>query len=277
MAENFAQFLKAREQASAAYIEGNIAPLAAITSRHDPATFMPPSGAVVTGADAVSDATAPGASSFRKGSRGRFEIIQSGSAGDLGFWTGLHHAEMAIAGHDKKVAMVLRTTEVFRREDGAWKLVHRHADLLKPNAEKPDAEKEPGARRRVRAEAKITVQSSDATPLDQATSPALMEIRLRETFAGDIAGESTVRALQVRRDDRSASMVSLQRVDGSVGGRRGSFVLQGAETIENGKIAATWFVVPGSGTGDLAGLRGEGGFAGAFGKGSDGTLEYWFE
>jgi uncharacterized protein DUF3224 len=54
-------------------------------------------------------------------------------------------------------------------------------------------------------------------------------------------------------------------------------VLQGSEIVENGKIKATWFVVPGSGTGDLSGLRGEGGFEGQFGKGSDGTLEYWFE
>lgn len=58
---------------------------------------------------------------------------------------------------------------------------------------------------------------------------------------------------------------------------RASFVLQGSETVENGKIKATWFVVPGSGTGDLSGLRGEGGFAGDFGKGSDATLDYWFE
>src|SRR5712672_291580 len=52
---------------------------------------------------------------------------------------------------------------------------------------------------------------------------------------------------------------------------------QGSEIVENGKIKATWFVVPGSGTGDLSGLRGEGGFEGQFGKGSDGMLNYWFE
>jgi hypothetical protein len=130
---------------------------------------------------------------------------------------------------------------------------------------------------RTRAEAKITVHSSEATPYDQTTSPALIEIRLVETFSGDIDGESPVRALQVQRDDKSASLVSVQRFNGKLGGRQGSFVLQGSETVENGKIKATWFVVPGSGTGDLVGLRGEGGFEGQFGKGSNGTLEYWFE
>lgn len=127
------------------------------------------------------------------------------------------------------------------------------------------------------AKAKIVVQSSESTPLDQATSPALMEIRLVETFTGDIEGESPVRALQVLRDDHSASLVSMQRFRGKLGGRQGTFILQGQEVVEHGKIKATWVVVPGSGTGDLSGLRGEGGFEGDFGQGSEGTLDYWFE
>jgi hypothetical protein len=132
-------------------------------------------------------------------------------------------------------------------------------------------------RTRARADAKITVQSSEARPYDQTASPALMELHLSETFTGDIDGESPVRALQVLRDDQSARLVSMQRFRGKLGGRQGTFVLQGSEIVENGKIKATWFVVPGSGTGDLSGLRGEGGFEGQFGKGSEGTLDYWFE
>jgi hypothetical protein len=128
-----------------------------------------------------------------------------------------------------------------------------------------------------RAEAKITVRDAKARPYDETARPVLMEVRLNETFAGDIDGESPVRALQVLRDDKSARMVSVQRFTGKLGGRRGTFVLQGEEIVENGKISATWFVVPGSGTGDLSGLRGEGGFEGEFAKGSTGTLDYWFE
>jgi len=132
-------------------------------------------------------------------------------------------------------------------------------------------------RTRAHAEAKITVQSSEAKPYEQTPSPALMEIRLNETFTGDIDGESPVRALQVLREDHSASLLSVQRFRGKLGGKQGTFVLQGSETVKNGKIKATWSVVPGSGTDELTGLRGEGGFAGDFGKGSDGTLDYWFE
>jgi hypothetical protein len=100
---------------------------------------------------------------------------------------------------------------------------------------------------------------------------------MEETFTGDLNGESSVRVLQVHREDRSASMVSLQRVRGKLSGRQGTFVLQDSDIIEDGNIKATWFIVPGSGTGELSGLRGEGGFAGEFAKGSDATLNYWFE
>ena len=86
-------------------------------------------------------------------------------------------------------------------------------------------------RTRVRAQAKITVQSSEAKPYDQTASPALMEIRLSETFTGDIDGESPVRAL---RDDQSACLVSMQPFRGKLRGRQGTFVLQGAEIVENG-------------------------------------------
>jgi Protein of unknown function (DUF3224) len=141
------------------------------------------------------------------------------------------------------------------------------------NTAQPQAE----PRTRTRAKAKIIVQNSEAKPYDQTVSPALVEIRLSETFTGDIDGESPVRALQVLRDDRSACLVSVQRFNGKLGGREGTFVLQGSETVDNGKIKATWFVIPGSGTSDLSGLRGEGGFEGDFGKGSDGWLDYWFE
>jgi Protein of unknown function (DUF3224) len=75
----------------------------------------------------------------------------------------------------------------------------------------------------------------------------------------------------------SWGLASMQRFRGRLGGRVGTFVLQGSEIVENGKIKATWFVVPGSESGGLSGLRGEGGFEGHFGKESEGTLDYWFE
>jgi hypothetical protein len=131
-------------------------------------------------------------------------------------------------------------------------------------------------RPRNHAVSKILVRHSEIERYDDA-APALAMIRIEETFTGDIEADSPVRALQRPREDGSATQVSLQRVRGTLGGRRGTFVLQGSQLVERGKITATWFVVPGSGTDELTGLRGEGGFVGEFGKGSEGTLDYWFE
>jgi hypothetical protein len=130
---------------------------------------------------------------------------------------------------------------------------------------------------RKRVEAVVTVHESTAAEFEAGEGPKLSVISIRESFSGGIEAESVVRALQTQHEDGRATMASLQRVTGTLDGRQGTFVLQGEERIEKGAIHATWFVVPGSGTGDLTGLRGEGGFEGHFGQGSRGTLDYWFE
>lgn len=127
------------------------------------------------------------------------------------------------------------------------------------------------------AEMTITVQASSFELFDWSASPTLMEVRLDETFTGDMNGRSTVRALEAQRKDKSASLDSMQRFRGTLDGRTGTFVLQGQETVENDKVRGTWSVVPESGTGGLAGLRGDGSFEGDFGKQSKGTLTYWFD
>ena len=130
---------------------------------------------------------------------------------------------------------------------------------------------------RTRAQAQVTVHRHESEPFDDQAAPELAELKLWERFTGGIEAESTVRALQMRDANGAIRQVSLQRMTGTLGGREGTFVLQGSGTVEEGAITATWFVVPGSGTGDLTGLRGEGGFEGKFGQGSIATLDFWFE
>jgi len=107
--------------------------------------------------------------------------------------------------------------------------------------------------------------------------PDLVEIHVTETFSGDIEGEGVVRFLQAVREDGSASFVGVERVTGSVGGRKGTFLLQDEGTLEGSTVKGEWFVIPGSATGDLSGLRGEGGFEAELGQHASITLDYWFE
>lgn len=128
---SFQDFLRTRERISNDYINGHPGPLKDIATQQDPATFFPPSGTTVQGAAEVSRSHSQGAGSFREGSTGQFEVMQSASSGTLAFWTGVQHAEVVMDGMDERVSMQLRTTEVFRLENGGWKLIHRHADMRK--------------------------------------------------------------------------------------------------------------------------------------------------
>jgi Protein of unknown function (DUF3224) len=107
--------------------------------------------------------------------------------------------------------------------------------------------------------------------------PDLVAIHVTETFSGDIRGEGVVRFLQAIREDGSACFVGIERVTGRIAQRRGSFLLQDAGTIEGNLVRGDWFVIPGSGTGELAGLCGEGGFEAQLGQHASITLDYWFE
>ena len=108
--------------------------------------------------------------------------------------------------------------------------------------------------------------------------PKLVRIHVEESFSGDLAGRGVAEMLQVLRADGSASFCALERVTGSLGGRSGSFVLQDTgDLTSDGQVTGSWFVVPGSGTGDLGGLRGEGGFDAKLGEHAAATLAYWFD
>jgi hypothetical protein len=54
-------------------------------------------------------------------------------------------------------------------------------------------------------------------------------------------------------------------------------VTAGRDHVTGGVVEGEWFVVPRSGTGELAGLRGTGGFRARLGENATVNLTYWFE
>jgi hypothetical protein len=128
------------------------------------------------------------------------------------------------------------------------------------------------------ATGRIDVKRYEPQPYDAVgDGPDLVEIHVNETFSGDINGEGVVRFLQAIRADGSATFVGIERVTGSIAQRCGSFLLQDAGTLEGNLVKGEWFVIPGSGTEELTGLRGEGGFEAELGQHASITLDYWFE
>lgn len=127
---DFDSFLEIRRQAAQAYVNGQAGPLDQMTATACPASFFPPRGGREEGAEWVANVYARDVEAFGEGGETTLEILHSDSVGDLAYWTGLQHAKVRLAGHDEPVEMHLRITELFRHEDGGWKLIHRHADPL---------------------------------------------------------------------------------------------------------------------------------------------------
>jgi hypothetical protein len=128
------------------------------------------------------------------------------------------------------------------------------------------------------AKATIAVRVYEPAAYAEPTEgPVLSRIHVEETFSGDIEGEGVVEFLQSANADGSASFVGIERIAGTLVGRRGTFLLQDAGSVEGDVVSGDWFVIPGSGTGELAGLRGTGGFRANLGEGAETFLDYWFE
>jgi hypothetical protein len=88
----------------------------------------------------------------------------------------------------------------------------------------------------------------------------LTDARVRQRFGGDIEGEGSAQWVMWHRPDGTAQFVGLQKVEATVDGRSGTFVLETRGDFDG--EAAVWDanVIPGSGTDGLAGLNGSGRF-----------------
>jgi len=130
----------------------------------------------------------------------------------------------------------------------------------------------------VRVNAEITVHKYEPAAYEEPSDgPTLTRIHVEESFSGEIEGDGVAEFLQAGRADGSASFVGVERVTGKLAGKQGTFVLQDAGTVEGNVVSGEWFVVAGSGTGELEGLRGTGGFRANLGENAQVHLDYWFE
>ena len=129
------------------------------------------------------------------------------------------------------------------------------------------------------ATGRFEMKSWDENPYQEMEGARkLTKAAVSNRFSGDLEGESMLEYLMAYSDEDTAFFVGIELVDGRLGDRAGSFVLQQTGTYKDGTVNASWFVVPGSGTGELAGLKGEGGFiwAGHDQKSTEYRLDYDF-
>ncbi|MGC1184435.1 MAG: DUF3224 domain-containing protein [Candidatus Dormiibacterota bacterium] len=82
-------------------------------------------------------------------------------------------------------------------------------------------------------------------------------VQISKTFTGDLEAKSEVAMLALNAEPEGAGYVALERIEGSLKGRQGTFALLHMGTMTRGTPWAKWPIVPGSGTGALKGISGE--------------------
>jgi Protein of unknown function (DUF3224) len=99
----------------------------------------------------------------------------------------------------------------------------------------------------------------DAQTYDDRDGVSLGRIHIARTFQGDLEGTATAELLTTMTATGSAVYVAFDRIEGTLHGRRGSFVLHHRGIARpDGSFVTDGFVVADSATGELAGLRGTG-------------------
>jgi hypothetical protein len=81
-----------------------------------------------------------------------------------------------------------------------------------------------------------------------------------QRFSGDLEGEGSVEWLMCYSASGAARFVGLQRFEGSLGGRAGSFVIESVGDHDGKQSKGDWTIVAGSGTGEFSDISGRGGF-----------------
>ena len=95
-----------------------------------------------------------------------------------------------------------------------------------------------------------------------------------QKFTGDIRGDGTVHWLMSYGNDKTAHLVGLQLITGSVGGRSGSFVIEAIADHDGKGSRGSWSIVAGSGSAGLVGITGTGSFEAPGGPNATYELDY---
>ena len=140
--EEFHQMLAARLAADIQLLNGNARPTQALFSRRDDATLLGAAGGFTKGGENAAERLGWVAAQSVGGTTA-YEHVASGVTADMAYTVSIQLGDQLFAGVDTAMQSELRVTEIYRREDGEWRLVHRHAEplvrLQRPGEPRPEA------------------------------------------------------------------------------------------------------------------------------------------
>ena len=117
-------------RALAEFIKGDSRPIKTLFSRRDDVCLGNPFGPFVRGWKEVEATADRAATLYRDGEVIGFQTVSSYSTGGLACYVETERYRARMGGRSEFSVVELRVTTVLRQEDGAWKIVHRHADPI---------------------------------------------------------------------------------------------------------------------------------------------------
>ena len=127
------------------------------------------------------------------------------------------------------------------------------------------------------ANSRFQIIGWDENPYAEFESGAkLTKAKVTQAYEGDLVGEGAVEFLMSHGSDGTASFVGLELVTGKLVGKVGTFIIQHVGTFGSSGALSDWTILPGSGTGELVGIKGKGSYA-ATGKNVEMPFTYEIE
>jgi ketosteroid isomerase-like protein len=129
-ADDFDEVLEQYHLALDEIVKGSPDGYKRVYSHQDDVTLANPFGPPARGWDEVAKTLERAASQFRDGEATGFENVAKYITPDLAYTVEIERSQTKVEGREDVTPIALRVTTIFRPEDGAWKVVHRHADPI---------------------------------------------------------------------------------------------------------------------------------------------------
>lgn len=126
----FDEAIERSHKACAAFVNGDPRPLKDVFSHRDDATIANPFGPPARGWKQVEETFERAATNWHGGEPESFDLVMRYETADLAVTVEIERYNAKVGDRTEAAPVALRVTQVYRPEDGVWKVMHRHADHI---------------------------------------------------------------------------------------------------------------------------------------------------
>lgn len=124
------ELIEGSHRACAAFVNGDPNPMKEVFSHRDDATIANPFGPPARGWKQVEETFERAATNWHGGTPEGFDLVTRYESPGLAFTIEIERYKAKVGDAKEMVPVALRVTQVYRPEDGVWKIMHRHADHI---------------------------------------------------------------------------------------------------------------------------------------------------